>query len=406
LAAAGLAACSGGPTARPATTPSPERTVILVSLDGFRADYFPRTPSPTLHRLAARGVRAERMIPSFPSKTFPNHFAIVTGKRPEHNGIVANDILDPRTGARFTLSDRAAVTDARWWLAEPVWVSAERRGIATAPYFWPGAEAPIGGVRPTYGVRFDERVSAEERVERAVRLLEMPTGRRPRFITVYLQNVDDAGHTFGPETLETGAAVGRVDAALATLVAALDREGLTASTDLIVLADHGMAQTRLGDAIYLDDLVDLDRVSPWISSWSPVLGITPPPSEIESTFRALDRGGHLKVYRREELPERFHYRDSDRIPPIFAIADEGYRITRHGAKQWSLGEHGYDPELPSMGALFIAAGPDFRNGVVVPPFPNVEVYPLLCRALGIEPLPGDWTLDDLPAVWRGASPPA
>ena len=86
-----LSAC--GPIAR-APSPAPRQRVVLIAFDGFRADYVDRPAAVNLRRLAARGVRAERMIPAFPSKTFPNHYTLVTGLTPEHHGIVANVVRD------------------------------------------------------------------------------------------------------------------------------------------------------------------------------------------------------------------------------------------------------------------------------------------------------------------------
>lgn len=399
---------------QPAAAPAP-RTLVLVSLDGFRSDYFDRLPTPNLHRLASRGVRAERMVPSFPSKTFPNHYTLVTGRYPEHHGIVANDMRDPdmpgpdmrhpEGEAWFSMDDRSAVRDGRWWQAEPLWITAERQGIRTAPVFWPGSEAVIGGIRPTWSMAFDSSVTAGERVLRLLDLLGPPAAERPRFLTLYLQDTDDAGHEFGPESPELAVAVGAADEALGELLTGLERLGLASSTDVVVVADHGMASTPLGRVIYIDDLIDLNRAR--VVTWSPVLELWPAPEEVDALVAALSGAHpHLTVYRREELPARLHYDDNDRIPPIIALADEGWRISTHkrmAGRDQPLGEHGYDPALPSMGALFVAAGPSFRCGVVVPPFENVEVYPLLCAALGIEPLPGDWSAEALPAVLRAPS---
>ena len=139
LLAAFLAACS-----RSAGIESLRPTVVLVSIDGFRWDYLDRGLTPNLSRLAREGVRAEAMIPVFPTKTFPNHASIVTGRYPVHHGIIGNTFTAPDLGARFSMYDPRSVHDARFWLAEPIWVTAERQGQRTAPFFWPGSEAPIG----------------------------------------------------------------------------------------------------------------------------------------------------------------------------------------------------------------------------------------------------------------------
>jgi predicted AlkP superfamily pyrophosphatase or phosphodiesterase len=398
LLLAALLGCWSEPPAAP-----PDRTLVLVSLDGFRADYLERLPAPNLRRLAADGVRAERLIPSFPTKTFPNHFTLVTGRYPEHHGIVGNDIYDPGRDAWFSLGNRQAVGDGRWWQAEPLWVTAQRHGMRTAPLFWPGSEAALEGVRPTTWLPFDGDLSAAARVRRILDLLARPPAERPRFVTLYLEDVDSAGHDHGPDSEEVAAAVAFVDAAVGALLDGLARLGIAAATDVVVVSDHGMAATPADQVIYLDDLLDPRRVR--VVAWSPVLQLWPPPERLAATLAALrGKHPHLAVYGPGELPRRLHYRDSERIPPVVALAAEGWQITtreRAERREPRAGQHGYDPTLPSMGALFVAAGPSFRTGVVLPPFENVQVYPLLCAALGVPPVPGDWTLEGAPPALRG-----
>ena len=92
--------------------------VILISIDGWRWDYLQLFAPPTLSRLASRGVRAEGLIPVFPSKTFPNHYSIVTGQYPARHGILSNNLVDDALPGRFSLSqrDRWVQQDTRWWL--------------------------------------------------------------------------------------------------------------------------------------------------------------------------------------------------------------------------------------------------------------------------------------------------
>ena len=57
---------------------SAKHTTVVVSLDGFRWDYTQWYRTPFLDFMAERGVESA-LIPSFPSKTFPNHYTIATG---------------------------------------------------------------------------------------------------------------------------------------------------------------------------------------------------------------------------------------------------------------------------------------------------------------------------------------
>src|SRR3990167_5588125 len=149
--------------------------VILVSIDGFRADYAKRGLTPTLAALAADGAWAlEGMRPSFPVNTFPNHYTLITGLRPDHNGLTDNTMYDAaRPGVKFSMGARDQVQDRFWWDGgEPVWVTAEQAGIKSFIMFWPGSEAEIHGVRPSQWSVYDEAPAALARVDPAPGLLE------------------------------------------------------------------------------------------------------------------------------------------------------------------------------------------------------------------------------------------
>ncbi len=392
--AASLLACATlrGPAAVPA------RALVLVGVDGFRHDFLERAETPALDRLAAAGVLAERLVPAFPTKTFPNHYTIVTGLYPEHHGIVANNMYDPVFDATYSLDNRAAVEDGRWYGGEPIWVTLERQGGTAATFFWPGSEAAIAGRRPTYWKLYDGEVPNEHRVDQAIAWLDLPRPRRPDFLTLYFSDVDDAAHGHDPDTApEVGEAVARVDAMLGRLLDGLERRELLATTDIVVVSDHGMAATSPERAIAIDDYVDLEVAN--VVDWNPVLALWPGADRVEEVYAAL-AGAHprLAVYRKSEIPEALHYREHRRIPPILGIADEGWSVTSRGylaerGERLRGGNHGYDPRLPSMGALFLASGPSFRRGERVPPFENVHLYELMAHVLGVEPAPNDGDLE-------------
>lgn len=384
-------------------------TVLLISLDGFRYDYLDRYEAPTLKRLAEGGVRASRgMRVSFPTKTFPNHYTTVTGLYPEHHGIIANNMYDPKMDAWFSLSNREAIEDARWWGGEPLWVTAEKQGQIAGTYFWPGSEAAIEGVRPTYWKRFDGRVPGDERVDEVLGWLDLPEAERPTFLTLYFSDVDSEGHRHGPDAPETAAAVARVDGYLARLVAGLEARGLFDAVNLIVLADHGMAATSPERVIVLDDYLDLDDVV--VVDRSPVFMARPKAGKAEAVFAALEGAHpHLRVYHREEVPEKWHFRAHYRIPELIAVADEGWSIAPERAwfethrDRFAGGAHGYDNFLPSMHALFVAHGPAFRRGLEVAPFENVHLYNLMAHILGLRPAPNDGDFDVVRGMLRPGS---
>ncbi|MBA3260458.1 MAG: alkaline phosphatase family protein [Gemmatimonadales bacterium] len=396
-----LAGCAPAPG--PARTPATaERSpVILVSLDGFRSDYLDRGVTPTLTRLAREGARAEAMVPVFPTKTFPNHYTIVTGRWPANHGIVGNEFTAPELGARFGMADRGAVRDARFWGAEPIWVTAERQGVRTAPLFWPGSEAAVGGVRPSYALPYDHDLPDSARVRQVLQWLDRPPPKRPAFLTLYTSVVDAAGHDFGPDAPETRVAIAQADSMVGLLAAGLAARGLEDKVNLVIVSDHGMTATAPDRVIELDTY--LDRSAFEVDAISPVLMAHPRPGLEDSVYRSLRAAPHLTVYRRADLPARYHLAGSPRVAPIVALADEGWVIRRRplpGEEPWEVGygDHGYDDSLASMRAIFVARGPGFRRGLVVPRFRNIHVYPLLAELLGLRPAETDGSLDSVRAM--------
>ncbi len=377
-------------------------TVILIGLDAMGWDFRDKTDTPNLDRLVARGVSAERLVPVFPTKTFPNHYSIATGLYVESHGIIANSMYDPDMDAWFSLGNRDAVTDPRWWGGEPIWVTAEKQGVTAAAFFWPGTETAIQGVRPSFWRLYDGSIPNADRVNQVLAWLDLPLSERPSFITMYFSDVDDAAHgtgTGGEETLE---AIRRVDGAIGQLVAGLEARGIADGVDLIVVSDHGMVDIAVDRVIFLDDYIDLKRVT--VVDWNPVATLRPPPDEIDLVYRALN-GAHpnWSVYRKDDIPDRYHYRQNARVQPILIVADEGWSITSrdfHAARpdRHVGANHGYDNRLVSMGATFIAAGPAFRQGEVVPPFQNIHIYEMLCAILDLTPAANSGSLDSVRAV--------
>ncbi len=366
-----------------------EPAVLLISLDGFRWDYRHSTETPILDQLAAEGVEAEGLIPVFPSKTFPNHYSIVTGLYPENHGIVSNNMYDAQLDASFSLRNREAVEDGRWWEGEPLWVTAAKQGQKSAALFWPGSEAQIGGVRPDYWERFDTTIPSRERVDRVLAWLDLPAKERPAFISLYFSEADGAGHGHGPGSPEQREAVRRLDAELGRLVEGLRARDLLQRVNLIVVSDHGMAEVSPDRVILLDDYLDLSRVR--VVDWTPLAGLIPSDDYSDQAYRAL-KGAHphLQVFRKEEMPERFHYRKHPRIPPLLALADEGWmilsrrRLAQIEEHNFPRGAHGYDNQLRSMQGIFLAHGPAFRQGLRVEPFLAIHVFPLLAHLLNLE----------------------
>ncbi len=385
-----LAACAPTPIKPDLAAKTPAPLLILVSIDGFRADYLDRGVTPNLLRLAQEGVHG-LIRPSFPSKTFPNHYTLVTGQRPDRHGIIDNNMLDPEIpGVKFALSNKAAVADARWWDdGTPIWVSAERAGIRTATMFWPGSEAAIHGVRPSQWLPFNQALSATARVDQVLAWLDAPPEQRPKFVTLYFDEVDTAGHWSGPDSPELTEMLRRTDAAIGRLTEGLAARGLTAN--LIVTADHGMAPISLERVIYVDDILPKDAgqsvAMGAFMSYYPAAG-----REAAVEAALITPHDHMSCWRRGEIPARYHFGAHRRVAPIFCLSQTGWEITTH---EWVAkrpirgGDHGFDPAAPEMAAVFIGRGPGFRRGVVTPTTDNVDVYTVLTDLLGVKPEPND-----------------
>ena len=392
------------PACRPAPPPPPAPAiVVLISIDGFRWDYLDLYQPPALLRLAANGVRAEGLIPQFPSKTFPNHYTVVTGLRLANHGIISNNMRAPDIPGEFSLSNRDVLADPRWWGGEPIWNTVERQGGVAAAMFWPGSETAIGGHQATYWTPFDDKFPNEERVRRVLDWLKLPDGKRPSFLTLYFSDVDNAGHDSGPESAEVRDAVAGVDRAIGELVAGVDAIGLRDRVNYVVVSDHGMSALSPDRVIVLDKYIDLTTVD--VIDWAPVLGLSPKDGNVDKLYAALkDKHPHLAVYRKNEIPAEYGLAGHPRVPAVIGIADEGWNIaSARDLNRWGAGErtppggtHGYDQRAKSMQGLFIASGPRIRSGVVVKPFENIHVYDLMCTLLGVTPAKNDGD----PAVTR------
>jgi predicted AlkP superfamily pyrophosphatase or phosphodiesterase len=374
-------------------------TVILISIDGFRADYLQKFQPANLMSLAQAGVRAQAMTPSFPSKTFPNHYTLVTGLYPQDHGIIENNIYDRETRAVFSLGNREEVQSSRWWLGEPIWVTAEKQGQKTAPLFFPGSEAEIKGKRPTYWKPYDGKLSNEARVDTLLSWLDLPRGERPTFLTLYFSDVDDAGHASGPDSDEVKNAVAKVDRDLGYLIAGLKTRGIFDQVNLIIVSDHGMATVDSNHAIILDEIIDVNQTEKilWTSE---LVSIFPREGKEDELYRTLKAKlpPQARVYRKADIPARFHYSKSPRIAPLVVMPAEGWilierqrfeGIRARGDLKKLKGGHGYDNRLPSMRAIFIAHGPAFKKGLVIKPFDNIHVYNVMAKILGLPPAPND-----------------
>jgi predicted AlkP superfamily pyrophosphatase or phosphodiesterase len=388
-----------------------KRTLILVSIDGFHPDYLNRYPAPTLSMLGRQGVRAKWMTPVYPSVTFPNHYSVATGLYPDRHGIVGNNIYDPEFKQTFSLSKREEVQNGRWWLGEPIWVTAEKQGQRTAAFFFPGTEAEIGGKRPSHWKTYDGKIPNSERVDTVLSWLDLTGPERPTLILTYLSDVDTAGHESGPNSDGVRQSVAEVDRALSRLVDGLKSRSLFERVNIIVVSDHGMARIDPRQVVMLDDYFDSKQAEAVVWNGCSV-NIFPKPGMEQAIYSSLKSKAQIQVtvYRRQEVPARFHYGRSTRIGDIVVMADEGWTIfsrERYRAPALAAngeviyrGTHGYDNRLESMRAIFIAHGPAFKHSQVIEPFECVDVYNVMTEILGLKPASNDGGYTTARAVLR------
>ena len=371
--------------------------VILISIDGFRHDYIDLTETPAMDRMIESGVRAESLIPVFPTKTFPNHYTIVTGLYPEHHGIIANSMYDSVFQESFYIGAGSfAAQDGKWYGGEPIWVTAEKQNKIAATYFWPGSDAAIQGVRPTRYEVFDNNIPYTKRVNKVISWLQLKPSEQPDFISLYFESVDSEGHQQGPASEAALAEVRAVDAQLGRLLDGIDGLGLTDHVNIIVVSDHGMSQLSRDRIIFMDDYVNTDDVS--IINWSPVTDITPKPGKHDEVLAALTGAHpHFTVFAKEDMPDSLHYRAHRRIAPIIGIADDGWSVTEHDyfderPNAFTGGTHGFAPQHESMHGVLIATGPSFARGKTVTAIESIDLYELMCHILSLTPAENDGDL--------------
>jgi predicted AlkP superfamily pyrophosphatase or phosphodiesterase len=411
------------------------KTTVLISLDGFRADFLGRNMTPTLDSFVRSGVSPEYMTPSFPSVTFPNHWTLATGLIPEAHGIVSNSFWDPELGKEFYYTDPQRSLDTFWWGGEPIWKTVENQGGISAVHMWPGSEARGHGAK--YTDHFNSSETLDRKTDRILNWLDMPANKRPSFIAAYVPNVDESGHMFGPNTTETNQVIRNVDAAIHDLFMGLEQRNLTDIVNLVIVSDHGMASTSRDRLVYLDDLVSLDKIE-HTDGW-PLYGLRPFPSHsVQEVYNEIlshhKDDSHWQVYLRDtNMPARYNFSRNQRIAPIWIVPEAGWTVVTKrqyppGTKEdyRPKGLHGFDNLHPLMRAIFIARGPAFQHlhgegkewlgldrhsGAVdatktagevrmgkVEPFQNTEVYRLLCKSLGLKEAPSNATLSELKLV--------
>lgn len=376
----------------PAMAGNRKHYTVIVSLDGFRWDYPQMYDTPFLDQMAQEGVQAV-MQPSFPSKTFPNHYTLATGLVPDHHGLVANSFWDPDKKVRYTMGNPATRNDPDFYGGEPIWITAQKQNVKTGNIYWVGSDIAVKGQHPTYYKVYDQtpRLSYAERIAYVIEMLKMPEAERPQLIMLYMEEPDSHGHAYSPHSKETRRCIGELDALMHQLWLGLQQLPIAPDINLIVTSDHGMA------TIAPDRCVSITRhlKKEWYTHIDGDL-----PAQIyvhkgccDSVYNAIKDLDHIRVWKREDIPAYLNYGSNKRVGDVIALPDLGWLVTDTPSK--SRGTHGFDPTYDDMHVIFRAVGPDFKKGHTAPKFRNVCIYPLLAHLLGIRPEPTDGNLEDV-----------
>lgn len=378
--------------------------ILLISFDGFRADYLSKTETPNFDVLVEGGVTSEGMIPVFPSKTFPNHYAIATGLYPENNGLVGNTMYDPDLDLMYRIGDREQVENPVWYQGEPIWNTVEKNGLKAGTMFWVGSEAPVQNMRPTFWKVYDGRVPNEARIDTVINWMTIDSPDQVDFATLYFSFTDSDGHRYGPESQEVVESIKEADKLVGYLISEMKSNDLWGKTDIIIVSDHGMYDLSQDRIIVLDDYINPDDIT--VVSSSPVLGMNVAPDKLENVYQALKTGEeNYRVYKKEDIPERYHLKNHKRVTDLIMVADLGYFINTKDyfdrfPDRPTGATHGFDNRDKEMYAIFVAYGPDFKEGLKVKPFENIHVFELIANLLGI-PSPGtDGNIDSVKVMLK------
>jgi predicted AlkP superfamily pyrophosphatase or phosphodiesterase len=392
-----LLSCSQAPVTQSTAAASPG-SLLIISIDGLRHDYLSLHQAPMLAELAAGGVHVKQLQPVFPSKTFPNHYSLVTGLHPERHGIVDNSMYDPEHQRQFAMSMADQVADGFWWQGEPIWITAELQGVKAATYFFPGSEAEIKGKRPSYWFPYQHNTPNRERTEQVLAWLALPEAERPRVITLYFSDVDSAGHNYGPRSEQVAQALAEVDAELTYLVQTIRERGQAEQVNLIISSDHGMAEVDQRKYIIADELFD-GSLTQNVRFSREIVSIFPKSGQEELLYQQIAgryNPEQMRLYRKHELPERFQHQQHARIAPIILLAEQPWIFVRRsllpGLKAdpsffRARGSHGYDNTEPDMQGMLIAYGPAFKQQATVAQLSMVDFYNVMARVVGLTPAP-------------------
>lgn len=362
-----------------------EQYLVILSMDGFRWDYPGLYSTPSLDKIAKEGVKAEGLIPPFPSLTFPSHYTMATGLSPDRHGIVSNTFYDPDRQVFFRMKYREMVEDTFYFKAEPIWATAKNQGLISASFYWVGSEVSAENMKPVYAKKFDSSVPFETRIDTVISWLQLPEEKRPRLLMFYFEEPDAIGHDNGPVSSNTGAMVTYLDSLTGIVHNRLKALPFSRQINFVVLSDHGMAALNPGKTVRLSGTLKQEWIE-YIAGHNPFYLVQPKKGYTDSIMAVVRKTGNIKGWHRDSIPAKWKYGTNKRIPEIVLMADSAWSLSLDAETGgYSGGAHGYDPANRDMHGIFYATGPAFRKNIQVEAFSNRNIYLMAARILNITP---------------------
>lgn len=405
--------------------------VILVSIDGFRPDFYldKSWPAPNLQRLMKEGSYAKGVRCIFPSVTYPSHTTLITGAFPARHGITYNTMPNEQHVYEWT-------TDSRKIKAETLWQAVRKAGMKSASISWPisaGAEIDYNLPEIWSSTNMMDRKSAiaefatpkgffQEMEEYAIGKAEINDLNlsyltmdennsrmaayiirkyQPEFLSIHIAGVDGAEHKEGRTGDGVSKAVAAADHAVMNILDGIEKAGIKDNTTIIITGDHGFVDIHkiLSPNIWLKEL-GID---------SKVAGAEEPVAKFQAAggaafFQLKDNSDvkTLALVRKKlnEIPEEYKkmFRIVERKELDQIGADPGAMFALAAAKGIYIqesnkgsiigpakgGAHGYFPDIPEIRTGFIIAGAGIHKGVVLESIGLEDVAPTVAKLLEIE----------------------
>lgn len=365
---------------------------ILISFDALSPAQVNSKTAPNIDHFRKSGEWADFVEPTFPSSTFPGHATLITGCWTGQHGIVSNHFLDPKKGP-FHMED-----ESEWQICEPLWAAAARAGKKVAIYTWAMAQTPWHGAKPAYlnplpklkeeKARLFKDFKAEKEWRQILDWVALPEEQRPALILGYFPGIDVEGHKHGPFARQTMAILKNYDHLFGRFLNDLKRRGLLATTNIVLVSDHGMIKAdkpidMTGPMAELEKRLGKKNMRYEISAGTQINIYLKKKSRVPETVALLKPVPHLRVYAARDFPAEWHYQNP-RSGDVLVVVDPPYYLSFGKPKpgEEKVGFHGYDPKFPEMHAFFAAAGSSFpkkhRQKMLM-----IEVAPAVAKAIDL-----------------------